>query len=57
MSIHLAVQLKEQAAKIAELERLLKANTMQAEIDSLKSRLDALESRPKPGRPPKDKNG
>jgi len=57
MSIHIAVQLKEQAAKIAELERLIKSNALQSEIDSLKSRLDALESRPKPGRPPKDING
>lgn len=57
MSIHLAVQVKEQAAKIEELERLLKSNALQNEIDSLKSRLDALEQRPRPGRPPKEQNG
>lgn len=55
MSIHLAVQLKDAHAKIAEL--LDKTNALQSEIDSLKSRLEALENRPRPGRPPKEQNG
>ncbi|MFN8992879.1 MAG: hypothetical protein ACK5X3_04320 [Pseudomonadota bacterium] len=56
MSIHLAVQIKEQAQRIAELEQLMKSNTLQKEIDLLKSRIAALEQRPKPGRPPKEQN-
>jgi hypothetical protein len=56
MSIHLAVQIKEQAQRIAELEQLMKSNTLLKEIDLLKSRIAALEQRPKPGRPPKEQN-
>lgn len=55
MSIHLAVKLKEIEQRVAELERLMKSNALQEQIDSLKSKLDA--PRPQRGRPPKDKNG
>jgi polyhydroxyalkanoate synthesis regulator phasin len=61
VSIQFAVKQKEQEGRIAkieqDLERLLKSNVLQKEIDLLKSRLAALEQRPKPGRPPKEQNG
>ena len=57
MSITLAITIKDHEQRIAELERLIKANNLQSEIESLKSRLSALEQRPKPGRPPKEQNG
>lgn len=56
-SIGLSVKQKEHEERIARLEELLKSNSLQKEIDTLKCRLEALESRPRQGRPPKDANG
>lgn len=57
MSIALQAKVNEQERRLQELERLLKSNTLQKEIDLLKSRLEALEQRPQRGRPPKEQNG
>ena len=57
MSIALAQKQKDLEARIARLEELLKTNSLQSKIDGLKCRIEALESRPRPGRPPKDDNG
>lgn len=57
MSIAQSVKVQELEARVSQLEALLKSNAMQSEIEALKSRLDAIEARPKPGRPPKEANG
>lgn len=53
MSIATQVKVSEHEQRIAKLEELLKSNALQKEIEELKSRLDALESR-RVGRPPKE---
>lgn len=56
MSIAQAAKLQELEKRVTQLEALLKTNALQSEIEALKSRLDAIEARPKPGRPPKEAN-
>lgn len=57
MSIADTMKMRELEQRIVVLEALLKSNGLQADIESLKSRVEALESRPRPGRPPKEQNG
>lgn len=55
MSIGLQVRVKDNELQMSLL--MAKCNALQSEVHDLKSRLDALEARPKPGRPPKEQDG
>lgn len=56
MSIAQAAKVQDHEARIRQLEELLKSTALQKEIEELKCRVDALESRPRPGRPSKEEN-